>query len=100
MIVEAGKRKHGDEADGEPANLLHVHAGKRAAVGSGINLDYAQGADGCEDCQQPPVVIACAGSFFHDFFASRAESVEIIVAPRIAIRELRRAESLQWEQRA
>src|SRR5690348_14611645 len=61
MIVEARKRKHGDEADGEPAYLLHMHAGERAAVSGGVNFQHAECADGGQDGQQPPIVIAgCA----------------------------------------
>ena len=49
VIVEAGEREHQDETDDQPADLLVLHAGERAAVRGGIDFDYAEGADGGED---------------------------------------------------
>src|SRR5712672_1487988 len=86
MIVEARKRKHRDEAYGEPANLLHVHAGERTAVRGGINFNHAQCTDRGKDGQQPPIVITCSRCFLHDSCALTAKIIEVIAGPRVALR--------------
>src|SRR5229473_7763437 len=65
MIVQARKHEHQDEADDQPAHLLHVHALEGAAVRGGIDFHYAEGADGGEDGQKQPVVIASSGCVTH-----------------------------------
>ena len=46
VIVQAGQHEHQDEADDQPADLFHVHAGQGAAVRGGIDFDHAERADG------------------------------------------------------
>src|SRR5882724_5374876 len=65
VIVQSRQCEHQDETDHQPAHLLHVHAGEAAAVRGGINLNHAEGADGRQDGQEPPVVVACSGCVFH-----------------------------------
>src|SRR5580765_964886 len=80
VIVEAGKGEHDDEAKSEPANLFVVHAFEAAAGMSGrIDFEYTKGADGHEDGNQPPVVIArILGSVLHGSF--RFPSEELVCA--------------------
>ena len=66
VVVHAREREHQNKPDGEPAHLLPMHACERAAVGGRINLNHAKGADGGEDGEQPPVVVARAGRVFHE----------------------------------
>lgn len=51
MVVEARESEHQDKTDEEPAKLLVLHAGERAAVGGGIDLDDTESADGRENGQ-------------------------------------------------
>ena len=65
VIVETGESEHQGKADDQPADLLHVHAGEGAAVGGRINLDDAERANGGEDGEEPPIVVASSGCVFH-----------------------------------
>src|SRR5713226_7103090 len=65
MIVQSRKHEHQDEADDQPAHLFHMHSPKGAAVRGGIDFDHAESADGGEDGQEHPIVIASSGCVFH-----------------------------------
>src|SRR5262245_52114241 len=83
MIVEARKREHDDEPENEPANLLVMHAFEAAAgVGGRIDFKYAQGANGHEDGDQPPIVVArvLSGVFHRSFPSALAELVCVAAA--------------------
>src|SRR5258708_25112457 len=66
MIVQTRKREHQDEADSQPAHLLHVHALKRAAVRGGIDFHHAERANRGKNGEKPPVVIAGSRCVFHE----------------------------------
>src|SRR5262245_15622635 len=77
VVVEARQSKHDDEAEDQPFNLLVVHAFKAAAgVSGGVNLKHTQGADGHEDGDKPPIVVAVAlSSVFHRSFPLALEEL-------------------------
>ncbi len=68
VVVHPREHKHQYGANDDPSDLLHVHPGKPAAVRGGVDFDHAKGANGCENGQQPPVVIACSGRVLHHSF--------------------------------
>src|SRR5258708_35751345 len=77
MIVQTRKREHQDEADSQPAHLLHVHALKRAAVRGGIDFHHAERANRGKNGEQPPVVIADSRCVFHETsLKSKVDSCE------------------------
>ena len=44
---------------------LYVHSGEIAGVSGGIDFEHAKSANGGENGEKPPIVIASSGSVFH-----------------------------------
>ena len=65
MIVHTGQDEHHGEAEQQPFDLLYMHSGEIAGVGGRVDLHNAQRTNTRQDGEEPPVVVASAGSFFH-----------------------------------
>src|SRR6266481_10020576 len=88
MIVHPGKAEHDRKAKKQPFNLFYVHAGKIAVVRGGVDFNDTKRADGGQNGDQPPIVIATAGSVFHCKFGSLSEVCAGVVVGSSGLRAM------------